>query len=288
MNVPVCQVMAGNGFTIEHMPDFLEHEEIDNSSPHVHSFYEILWFQQGAGMHTVDFLDYEIRPNTLFFLSPGQIHHFDHNHNYQGVSLKLCADFLKNEAEPNCLLLKYNVFHNYDAPPCYHIDHATGEELSRLVNEMEVEAPRVDAFGNLVILQSQLRIFLVKILRHGERDGELRLDMLRPQHRLFINFRSLVEKEFMNLHTVQQYADRLHVAVRTLNKCVNECSQTSPLTFINNRIILEAKRQVRYSNLMVKEIAYNLGFEDPSYFVKLFKRHTGVMPSEFKGSSKHE
>ena len=47
--------------------------------------------------------------------------------------------------------------------------------------------------------------------------------------------------------------------------------------------MLEAKRQVRYSNLMIKEIAYNLGFEDPSYFVKLFKRQTGMLPSDFRG-----
>ena len=56
----------------------------------------------------------------------------------------------------------------------------------------------------------------------------------------------------------------------------------SPLIFINNRIILEAKRLVLYSDLMIKEIAYMLGYDDPSYFVKHFKRHTGYLPSEFR------
>ena len=74
----------------------------------------------------------------------------------------------------------------------------------------------------------------------------------------------------------------LNVAVRTLNKCVNECSGNSPLTLINNRIILEAKRMVRYTEMMIKEIALELGFDDPSYFVKFFKRQTGYLPSEFR------
>lgn len=110
----------------------------------------------------------------------------------------------------------------------------------------------------------------------------MRLDSMKSSHQLFVNFRALVEREFKHLHTVQEYADRLNVAVRTLNKSVNECSQKSPLAFINERIILEAKRMVRYTNLMIKEIAFELGFDDPSYFVKLFKRQTGYLPSDFR------
>ena len=94
----------------------------------------------------------------------------------------------------------------------------------------------------------------------------------------------MVEKEYAHLHTVQEYADRLNVAIRTLHKSVNECSGRTPLALINDRIILEAKRMVRYTNLMIKEISAELGFEDPSYFVKLFKRHTGFLPSEFRES----
>ena len=106
--------------------------------------------------------------------------------------------------------------------------------------------------------------------------------MLKPSHRLFILFRRMVEKEYHHLHTVQEYADRLNVAVRTLNKSVNECSGKSPLAFINERIILEAKRMAKYTNMMIKEIAASLGYDDPSYFVKLFKRQTGFLPSEFR------
>ena len=279
MHIPVCKMPCGNGFSVEHMPDFLQDEEFDNCSPHMHSFYEILWFQEGSGIHTVDFMQYEVKPNALFFISPGQIHHFDDCNNYRGISIKMCSNFLKNESN---LFLKYNVFHSYDTVPYYLVNEETAQVLADLAQQMEEEVPLTEAFGNVDVLQSLLRIFLVKIQRHGTQEGDLQVDSLRPSHQLFIKFRRMVEKEFTHMHSVQEYADSLHVAARTLNKSVNECSHMSPLTFINERIMLEAKRLVRFSNLMIKEIAFELGFDDPSYFVKTFKRQTGYSPSEFR------
>lgn len=285
----VCAAPGGNGFRVEHMPDFLLYSEINDCSPHVHSFYEILWFQEGEGKHNVDFVDYDVKPNTIFFLSPGQPHNFDANVDkakgicrYKGLTIKMCTDFLRDEDCGQNAILKYNVFHTFDTAPYYNIDNDTAEELKHLVKEMEEESMRSGELGNIDVLKSLLRIFLVKILRHGIQENKSRIDSQRSSHQLFVQFRRMVEQEFSRLHTVQDYADRLNVAVRTLNKCVNECSQKSPLAFINDRIILEAKRMVRYTNMMIKEIAYELGYEDPSYFVKFFKRQTGYLPSDFR------
>lgn len=278
----VCEAPSGNGFRVEHMPDFLLHSDIDDCCAHVHSFYEILWFMEGTGRHTVDFVEYEVKPNTIFFLSPGQIHNFDVKEGYKGLAIKMCTDFMKDEDSMSNTLLKYNVFHTFDTAPCYNLDNEMAEILKRLVADMEAESQNSGDFGNIDILKSLLRIFLVKIQRHGMQDVELHLDTMKPTHQLFIQFRKMVDKEYTRLHTVQEYADRLNVAVRTLNKCVNECSHKSPLAFINDRITLEAKRMVRYTNMMIKEIAFDLGYDDPSYFVKLFKRQTGYLPSDFR------
>lgn len=296
----VCAAPGGNGFRVEHMPDFLLKSDINDCSPHIHSFYEILWFQQGYGKHTVDFAEYDVKPNTIFFLSPGQIHHFDENVNkekgicnYSGLTIKMCTNFLRTPSQSsgttgnsttadNNTILKYNAFHTFDTAPYYNVDDHTAQELQELVRMMELESHRNREFGNIDILKSLLRIFLVKIQRHGHQEHVVHLDSMKPSHQLFVQFRRLVEEEYTHLHTVQEYADRLNVAVRTLNKCVNECSHKSPLAFINDRIILEAKRMVRYSNMLIKEIAYELGYDDPSYFVKLFKRYTGHLPSDFR------
>jgi len=282
MQIPICEAPCGNGFEVEHMPDFLLNDDFDNLTAHIHSFYEIIWFQEGEGIHVVDFQEYEIKPNTVFFLSPGQVHHFDKKNGYKGYSIKMSPEFLRNQEVDNNIFLEYNAFHTFDTAPFYHLDEQTAQNMQLLVNAMEEESERASLFGNVDILQSLIRIFLVIIQRHGQQDKQKGLDNMKASHLLFIRFRKLVEHEYMHIHTVQEYADLLNVSVRTLNKCVNECSKMSPLAFINKRIILEAKRMARYSNLMIKEIAYKLGYEDPSYFVKLFKRQTGFLPSEFR------
>lgn len=285
----VCAAPRGNGFIVEHMPQMFDTAEVDDCAPHVHAFYEILWFWDGTGQHTVDFVQYPVSPDTLFFLSPGQVHHFDVRQGYRGVAIKMCTDLMRDQpassptGEASSLFMKYNAFHTHDSSPCCHIDAGTATYLRQLVRQMEDEAQRAGEFGNTDVLRALITIFLTHIQRHGQHQGErLHLDMLRPSHQVFVQFRRMVEQEYTRLHTVQEYADRLNVAVRTLNKCVNECSQQSPLSYINGRIILEAKRLLRHTPMMIKEIAYELGYEDPSYFVKLFKRQTDHLPSDFR------
>lgn len=278
----VCEAPAGKNFIVDYLPDFLHKGAIDDSTPHVHTFYEILWFQGGEGIHTVDFQEYRVKPNSIFFITPGQVHNFDDYPNYQGVSIKFCTDIMNEEYGKSNLFLKYNVFHTYDTTPYFIIDDATAADLKVLVQNMEKEIATAQTFGHVDILRALLRIFLVKVYRDGKQEGELHLDDLKPSHRLFVTFRKAVESDFRTLHTVQDYAYRLNVSVRTLNKSVNECSGKSPLAFINDRIMLEAKRQIRYTDMMIKEIAYNLGYDDPSYFIKFFKRQTGYIPSDFR------
>lgn len=286
MYYAVCDAPGGNGFKVEHMPDMFGKSNVDDCCDHVHSFYEILWFTEGSGHHTVDFVEYEVKPGTIFFLSPGQIHHFDRKDDYKGVTIKMCTDLLKNSTSNGLgtekMFLKYNTFHTYDSVPYYKIDEKTAIELQYLVDEMEEESYRYGEFGNIDILKSLLTIFLAKVERYGIHETEQRLETIKPSHMLFVQFRRVVEQEFTRLHTVQEYADRMNVSVRTLHKSVTECSGKTPLALINGRILLEAKRMVRYTNLMIKEIAAELGYEDTSYFIKLFKRETGYVPSDFR------
>lgn len=87
-------------------------------------------------------------------------------------------------------------------------------------------------------------------------------------HRSFVRFRQLLEKHFREIHTVKEYAEMLHVSTRTLFHYVAQSAHLTPLQVINDRVVLEAKRQLQHSTLSIKEIGYQLGFEDPSYFVK--------------------
>ena len=286
----VCQATGGDGFHIEYMPEFFDNDPDDNSLPHVHTFYEIIWFQEAGGVHTVDFTDYEIQANSLCFLSPGQVHRFDGKTRHKGIQLKFCTDFMRDENGDEDIFLKYNVFNAFDKSPFVVIrDEHVAKELEKVIWRMQEEerhslggCPTCNDFAHMDMLRALVRIFLIYVHRYGQRLGVEKLDTMKPSHRLFVQFRRKVEQNYRTLHTVGEYADLLNVSSKTLSNSVLECSKKTPLAFINDRIILEAKRLLQFTDLMVKEVAYKLGYDDPSYFVKFFKRQTGELPTKLR------
>lgn len=280
----VCNAPRGSNVNIDYMPDFFVGDETNNNIPHVHTFYEIIWFREGGGSHFVDFQEYPVEKNMLFFLSPGQVHCFDDCLKHKGILIKFCTDFLKDEGADDDLFIKYNLFRAFDAIPCCTITEETAEQLLSVLDKLREEQNNADKVGHEDMLRSLTRIFLIIIQRNSERHGVAHIDDRKPAHRLFVMFRKCLEQHFKEYHTVKEYADALNVSTKTLSNSVLDSTGMTALTIINDRITLEAKRLLRYSNLITKEIADYLGFEDPSYFVKFFKRQTGFLPSSFSNN----
>ncbi len=278
----VCNTPKGAELSIDYMPDFFIHDTMDNDSPHVHTFYEIIWFREAGGIHTVDFEEYPIEKNMLFFLSPGQVHFFDHAIEHKGVLIKFCTDFLKEEHTDEDIYIKYNLFNAFDSQPYCTINEETAQRLLSVIDKLEDEQLNENLIGHVDMLRSLTKIFLILVHRHCEKNSNYALSEKKTSHRLFVMFRKMLEQHYMQQHTVKEYANSLNVSSKTLSNYVLDSSVKTPLTFINDRITLEAKRLLRFSNMMTKEIAEYLGFEDPSYFVKFFKRQTGFLPSSFR------
>ena len=272
---------SGLELELQFMPRFF----MDNPGcrvPHAHGFYQIIWFRRGHGVHHVDFVDYPVADNTIFFIAPGQIHSFDGANDYEGVIIHFNASFMADEESSESVFLKYDVFNAYDSLPYYKVTQAEADRLMTLVNEMNREYSLTGAFAHKDYMQYLVRMFLIRVQRNGERSQKSKLYVSCVANRTFVRFRQLLEQNFRTIHTVQEYADMLNISPRTLTKYVNQSTHCSPLQVINDRIVLEAKRQIQHSACSIKEIGYDLGFEDPSYFVKFFKRMTGRMPNEFR------
>ncbi len=252
---------------------------------HAHGFYQIIWFRRGHGVHHVDFVDYPVTDNTIFFIAPGQVHSFDGANDYEGVIIHFNASFMADEESSESVFLKYDVFNAYDSLPYYKVSQEEAERLMMLVGEMNREYSLTGAFAHKDYMQYLVRMFLIRVQRNGERRQKAKLHVSSVANRTFVHFRQLLEQNFRTIHTVQEYADLLNISPRTLTKYVNESTHRSPLQVINDRIVLEAKRQIQHSTLSIKEIGYDLGFEDPSYFVKFFKRMTGRIPNEFRNQT---
>lgn len=267
---------------LEIMSKFFSENGDHPCRPHIHSFYQIIWFRRGHGIHYVDFKPYPVASDTLFFISPGQIHYFDGNSDYEGVIIHFDESLLSDEGSSENVFLKYNVFNAFDAVPYFHVDNDEAERLASLVDDIRGEMEQEEAFAHRDCLQYLVKLFLINIQRSGRRGEGEPLCVSNSAHCLFVRFRMMLEHHYQEIHTVKQYADRLNVSSKTLTNSVAVSAHTTPLRIINDRITLEAKRLLTFSDMKIKEISYALGFEDPSYFVKFFKRSTGQLPLEFR------
>ena len=265
----VCDNPSGVGMELYRMPEFFQQlKGMETDTMHLHGFYEIIWFQKGSGTHYVDFNQYAIAPGTIFFISPGQIHSFDTKHDQEGYVLKICAE----------------LFDDFVSLSCVTVQDKDSAALEMLIGAMQEELKKEDSLGHREALHALVKLFVIMVRRSYAEINPSAPNPHKVSYKAFLNFRKLIEENYCRLHTVKDYAALLNVSSKTLTLYVNECSKYSPLELINNRIILEAKRLLRYSVLSVKEIAFRLGFEDPSYFAKFVKRLVKQSPADSRES----
>lgn len=231
-------------FEMIELPDFFKESGEYSKQAHIHTFYQILWFRKGTGVHHVDFKEYPIANDTLFFISPGQIHYFDDNENLEGIIIHFNESFLSDEGSSENVFLKYNVFNAFDSVPYYNIAPEAIGRLSYIIEEMKLETRNTNAFAHRDYLKYLIKMFLIYIQRIGERGTGIPLCINNASNRMFVRFRQTLELHYKQIHTVKEYANLLNVSTKTLTNSVYESSRNTPLKIINDRITLEAKRQL--------------------------------------------
>lgn len=137
---------------------------------------------------------------------------------------------------------------------------------------------------HLEYIASLLSLFFVFVARACDSKNNLDLCTNTCSYKTFVAFKKAVETDFMTKHLVKDYATDLNISLNTLHLHINEYSNISPSMIIDNRIILEAKKLLLFTSNSAKEVAFILGFEDPSHFSKFFKKHVGILPNTFKKS----
>lgn len=255
---------------------------------HSHRFYSIFWFHSGEGTHIVDFDEYNIEKDSIFFLSPKHLHTFRHLKDINGIAIIFTEDLLLHLDTELLNCIKAKLFY-----PIHGVSHCTLQEnakrkierYAKLLQE-ESESNTKDTSLKYNFLASALSLFLIDIIRLGDWEEADKLDVNSDSHRTYWLFVDLVEKNFAQHHSVKFYTETMRISQTTLAAHTQQYAKTSPLKLINDRIILEAKRMIRYSDLRIKEIAFDLGFKDDSYFIKLFKRNVGMSPVEFREKEK--
>ncbi|MHA4809971.1 helix-turn-helix domain-containing protein [Flavitalea flava] len=215
----------------------------------------------------------------LVFHSPGLVYSFSHSNALEGYVIYFtseCFSFFKPDFHtefPLFDLLHTNLF---------KFDHATFEKIKPQFEEVfgayerSDKEQHVEARVRLLALLYQLKDFAL------ERKKEIRL--ATPQQILLRKYIELINNHYIDKRTVQEYADLLSVTANYLSQSVKSISGKNALSFITERVILEAKSLIRYTDFEIAEIAYQLNFSDPANFGKFFKKQTGISPSAFRKS----
>ncbi|WP_369752139.1 helix-turn-helix domain-containing protein [Flavobacterium sp. WC2409] len=258
----------------------------DNSSfDHLQrlNYYSLIWIKKGSGRVKVDFSEYDFSANSLLAFAPYQPFMLSTHEKMEGVVLHFHPDFFcihKHQAEVACNGILFN---NIYEPPFVLIDESASNTLNMVIEQIKIEMQN-PALAQYELLISYLKILLITASRLKDQQGIQEPKEAPDTKEPFIlqNLKNYIELHFRTKHSASDYADLLHITPKALAKITKNHFNKTLTVLISERIIIEAKRELYLSNKAVKEIAYELGYDDEHYFSRFFKNNAAVSPQMYR------
>lgn len=246
----------------------------------VESALLVLWFTTDNNQLIIDGVTYTFNTNQIVFLT--EFHNVETKWIDELKLLRFNRAFFcifDHDQDVGC---KGLLFFGSSTVPSVDIPE---KEVRRLKLFWETFTMEMEAKDDLQIqmLQMMLKRYLILCTRYyRDQNAEEKTD--RSQYDIIREFNFLVETHFREKHTVAEYAELLNRSPKTLSNIFSKIGSKTPLQYINDRKMLEARRLLKYTDKSVKAIAYGLGYEDIQTFSRFFKKQEGVAPTEFKDS----
>ena len=246
------------------------------------NYYSLIWITEGNGKAKADFAEYTFEKNSLFAFSPYQPFMFSAN-NLKGIALHFHPDFFCIHKHQNEVACNGVLFNNIYQPPYTIISEAAKASLTTLIEQIQTEMNQ-PALAQYEILISYLKIFLITASRLRTEQQPETLASVADLKEPFIlqHLKDAIEKDFKKKHSPSDYAETLNISTKALAKITKNYFNRTPGELIAERIIIEAKRELYLSKKSVKEIAYELGYEDEHYFSRFFKTNADVSPQLYR------
>jgi AraC-like DNA-binding protein len=240
------------------------------------TFHRILTLSRGAITHTVDFERVELRPGRWLWIRPGQVQQWGELGGAEGTVVYFEPAFLDaNTARVAGL-------HDSNAPSVIDPDNASGNSLCTLGGLLLEE---FDSLGEIplevhtAVLRHLLATLVLRLSCASDHAADAQV---RPLPEVFARFRALVERDFARSRDVSEYAAQLGYSPRTVSRATHQAFGMAAKQFIDQRVMLEAKRLLAHDELSAAQIATFLGFPSATSFAKFFRRHTGNTPGAFR------
>ena len=267
---------AEQEFYMNHLSEHLRKYHDHIMVPHKHDFYLSILFTEGEGWHEINFRRYPVKPGALFFLRPGQTHHWTFSIPAEGRILFHSQAFFHRyctQHQPE----EFPFFRTRDQQEYLQLDELQITDFDRQLNEIYREYTS----------EQRYKYRKAGSLLHGFYIDTARICPEEPMTptpyaRYCTPLDQLIEEHYLSERSPEFYAGQLHVSVRHLNRICRSCYGMSFGEMIIARVVLEAKRLLSGQEWSMKEIADKLGFEEYAYFSRVFKQQTGETPRDFR------
>lgn len=259
--------------------------ERNNPFDHIdkHNYYSLIWIQQGSGNIKADFNTYTITSNTLLSFSPHQPFLLENDSPLSGLVIHFHPDFFcihKHHKEVACQGVLFNNIYN---APFVDVDAKAEANFNMVVEHIKTEMQN-PALAQYELLVSYLKIFLITASRlKTEQQSELQKESSDTEEPFILqNLKNYIEIHYKTKHSASEYADMLAITPKALTKLTKAHFNKTLTDLISERIIIEAKRELYLTNKTVKEIAFDLGYNDEYYFSRFFKKNAEVSPQLYR------
>ena len=241
--------------------------------------YKIVWCREHAAKLLIDGYSVNLEKDQVIFCTPLNVMLVEQS--TEGIiSFVFNKEFFCVQTHDDQVSCNGLLFFGSSQPQIISLKEKNKKLFNMIFDFFEEEFNIKDHIQGEMLrtLLKRLLILSTRIIKEGIPDPTLpksQVDIIRK-------FNLLVEEHFNHLHKVKDYADLLFKSPKTLSNLFKKYGEKSPLTIINERILLEAKRLILYSDKTNEEIANILGYKDASHFSKFFKNNEGLSPMAFK------
>ncbi|SNZ02033.1 helix-turn-helix transcriptional regulator [Flagellimonas pacifica] len=240
------------------------------------NFYAIFFFTKGKGTILMDKIERDIQDNYILFYYPYQ--QLELNGTFEGFYIRFHPDFFCidiHAKDIGCQGLLFNNFLNDTILRC------SVEEYEVLYNSflgIKKELLTKD-IGQLDMVSSQLKMFLINAVRikRSQQQGQV-----QTKENLHLQLEQLIGKYYATEASPEFYTKKMDVSLTTFNRLCKKYFRNSFVSILNQKKIAVAKNQLFLTNNSIKDIAYHVGFNDPLYFTRVFKKYSSVSPKEFR------
>jgi AraC family transcriptional activator of pobA len=247
--------------------------------PHRDSFYNIFWYQKGSATHFVDFKPIKVKHNSILFVDKNRVQMLDPKSGYDGKFLLFTDSFFDKQQDNGKYLRNNILFNDLLEEPLLSISN--NSPIISVFHEIELELSRPNDTVQYQLLHNLLHNFLLLAERERRKSGFIEIKK-GEELDYTILFKNLLEDKFKTIKSVAAFAGLMAVSEKKLNKATATTLGKSPKELIDERVVLEAKRMLAHTHNSIKEIGFDLGFDEPTNFIKYFRKHEAKTPIEFR------